>query len=305
MTQIAVTIIRAPGCSTLMRTFDSISGNTIGATSWTDGYICGPMIQPTHALLKCRSEGVLFWRKECEEIDSRIDPDSRDDWFRQHDFEFAAEPTKGDLMHALRAGMGATRAKELYLRTTLWHRYNDRYRFLGWAIPEKLSGERAENWKLRVHRAFEANGCDTEWFVSRIASRDGLDMKQPPKRSREAPPLPSIGRLNDFFHRAFRGDNLDVVLAKRFESAFLRVVKRHFWNAKVTDNMKAMLPLLNGDENDALLSRAEIMRELGDFDEAKSTLARRRHRDTEWVPVFLERLIDQATRLVEPLPNIT
>ncbi|MGC9453108.1 MAG: hypothetical protein ACP5I4_16880 [Oceanipulchritudo sp.] len=104
-------IMKAPGCQKPVKFSTIASGNTFGATWWTDGKQEAPMLPDNPWLRKSPSEGVLFWSDACEQI-GEIDP-FRDDgeepdpeW---EDLEFAETPDEADYFKALLDGLGEPR----------------------------------------------------------------------------------------------------------------------------------------------------------------------------------------------------
>lgn len=141
-------IMKAPGCQKPVK-FSSIgSGNTFGATFWTDGKCEAPMLPDEPWLRKSPSEGILFWSDECEEIGQidffSVDPEMPE-W---KDLEYAKEPSQRDYKAALHSGIANTPEKERYIRMRLWWRGNDPIRR---GKKTHLSEEHLENL-----RRFEA-----------------------------------------------------------------------------------------------------------------------------------------------------
>ena len=120
--------MKAPGCTKPIKFSTIGSGNTFGATFWTDGKCEAPMLPDKHWLRKSPSEGVLFWSDECEEI-GEIDFFSHEaekpEW---KDLEFAEEPSVADYLVAISDGTASTVEKMRYIRMRLWWRGNDRIR---------------------------------------------------------------------------------------------------------------------------------------------------------------------------------
>jgi hypothetical protein len=122
------TLIRkCPGCARLLKFATIGSGNTFGATYWTDGKCEAPMLPDEPWLRKSPSEGVLFWMDECEDA-GEISPWEEAENPEWEDLEFAQTPSETDYVSALNAGMGAAPERLRYLRTRLWWAANDRLR---------------------------------------------------------------------------------------------------------------------------------------------------------------------------------
>lgn len=119
--------MKAPGCKKPVKFSTIASGNTFGATFWTDGKREAPMLPDNPWLRKSPSEGVLFWSDECEEIGSiggwhAEDEDPHPEW---DDLEFAKEPSETDYFEAIENGVGDTPEKLRYLHIRLWWAGND------------------------------------------------------------------------------------------------------------------------------------------------------------------------------------
>ena len=64
MTIITSETILCPHCKGRMRTLVGISGNTIGSTLWSDGFLDAPMLQPNAWAITCPHCGEAFFREE-------------------------------------------------------------------------------------------------------------------------------------------------------------------------------------------------------------------------------------------------
>lgn len=123
-------IMKAPGCKQPVKFSTIGSGNTFGATFWTDGKQEAPMLPDEPWLRKSPSEDVLFWSDECEEI-GQVDLDffsgeeGNPEW---ENLEFAEEPDEADYVAAIRNRIANTEEKLRYIRMRLWWSGNDRIR---------------------------------------------------------------------------------------------------------------------------------------------------------------------------------
>ncbi|RPJ33675.1 MAG: hypothetical protein EHM17_09410 [Verrucomicrobiaceae bacterium] len=103
--------MKAPGCLNPVKFSTIGSGNTFGATFWTDGKREAPMLPDEPWLRKSPSEGALFWSDECEEI-GQIDLYSagseKPEW---KDLDYAVEPSEDDYAAALQSGLASTPKK--------------------------------------------------------------------------------------------------------------------------------------------------------------------------------------------------
>jgi hypothetical protein len=121
-------IMKAPGCRNPVKFSTIGSGNTFGATFWTDGKCEAPMLPDEPWLRKSPSEGILFWSDECEEIgqlDFFSGGSEKPEW---KDLDYAEEPSEDDYNAALHSGVASTPEKERYIRMRLWWRGNDHIR---------------------------------------------------------------------------------------------------------------------------------------------------------------------------------
>lgn len=119
-------VIKAPGCKRPLKVRTILSGNTFGATQWSDGKLEAPMLPDRPWLRKSPSEGVLFWMDEIEEIDQcdSFGGGQKEDkaW---KDLEYAEEPSENDYFRALEEGIANTPERLQYLRKRIWWVGND------------------------------------------------------------------------------------------------------------------------------------------------------------------------------------
>jgi hypothetical protein len=117
-----VLIVReCPHCKAYVVEEATLSGNTIGATVYTDGKREAKMLPDHPALVKCPVCGGLFWVEEAEKVDSGFE---------------AAEgkpkvlaPSEKQLVAYL-ASETLPKDKEIYLRMRAWWAANDAWRRL-------------------------------------------------------------------------------------------------------------------------------------------------------------------------------
>jgi hypothetical protein len=75
-----IKIKKCSNCYGLIREFTLMSGNTFGATFWTDGYRDAPMLPEQLWLIKCPHCKMLLWIDEQENL-GKTDPDDSDEKF--------------------------------------------------------------------------------------------------------------------------------------------------------------------------------------------------------------------------------
>ena len=120
--------MKAPGCKRPVKFSTIASGNTFGATFWTDGKREASMLPDEPWLRKSPSEGVLFWSDECEQIGQTYPFGSEDEKPEWKDLDYAEEPSEEDYLSALQSDLAGTAEKSRYLRMRLWWAGNDRIR---------------------------------------------------------------------------------------------------------------------------------------------------------------------------------
>jgi endogenous inhibitor of DNA gyrase (YacG/DUF329 family) len=113
-------IIReCPHCKAHVVQEETVSGNTIGATYWTDGKREAQML-PDHPLLaKCPACQRLFWIDESVEVDTGFDAAKGK--------QQVLKPSEKDVLEFL-SGPALPRDKELYVRVWAWRSANDAWR---------------------------------------------------------------------------------------------------------------------------------------------------------------------------------
>lgn len=137
------TIIRKCSlCSGAIKEFTLCSGNTAGATFWTDGYYLAPMLPDQPWLIKCPHCQALLWIDELK-ILAEIDPGETS--LRYVKARNYCQPDNKDYSKAL-VSMILDSKKERYLRIRQWWAWNDCRRRPGEKPPlskaERLNLER-------------------------------------------------------------------------------------------------------------------------------------------------------------------
>ena len=126
-------VLACPVCGALVRQRSLASGNTFGATLWSDGRFDAPMLPDAPALALCAG-GHWFWLADAAEVGEhhwfRPDPDTvtPPEW---DDAPFAEDLDGDGYAAALAAGLGSTRDREAHLRLRLWWASNDAHRGTG------------------------------------------------------------------------------------------------------------------------------------------------------------------------------
>ena len=123
-------IIACPNCDALAKVFSLTSGNTFGASIWTDGKMDAPMLPRPPAITKCHACDSTYWVADAKRVgeytfweseDSNVDPTWKD-------APKIEELTEDEYYHAIDSGLGATTEKEKHLRLVTWWCSNDGFR---------------------------------------------------------------------------------------------------------------------------------------------------------------------------------
>jgi len=114
-------VIECPTCGKLYTRTVVLSGDTYGATFWTDGKTEAPMLPSVPEMTKCDQCSTMFWVEEAhrpqEENRKRI---SHHDRIRHL--------TTTECLDAIRNGKARTDDEETYLRILAWRGRNDAFR---------------------------------------------------------------------------------------------------------------------------------------------------------------------------------
>ena len=118
-------ILRCSQCSGLIEQETIISGNTIGASYWTDGKVEAPMLPDQPDLVKCPHCYAVIWIDDLEQVDECIGSPQAYPEFKQ------ARPFKNltfkDYILYLKNG-SYPRRHERYIRLMAWWKGNDKRR---------------------------------------------------------------------------------------------------------------------------------------------------------------------------------
>jgi hypothetical protein len=126
-------IVACPHCQTLARYGTLHSGNTFGATQWTDGKMIAPMLPRPPEFVRCRECRGFYWLDQATPVGELPGPFGGDDeaevrpeWVSAPEVE---EPTESGYHEALAAG-SIEPERELDFRILAWWRGNDAFRGL-------------------------------------------------------------------------------------------------------------------------------------------------------------------------------
>jgi tetratricopeptide (TPR) repeat protein len=116
-------IIQCPYCENQFRQRTLMSGNTFGATFWTDGKREAPMLPDSVIVSFCEECGRYFWVEDAEQID-KVQPDAEE----YPDAELLKELTLEQYIEAFEKMEIKNDEDILFLLKQIWWKYNDYYR---------------------------------------------------------------------------------------------------------------------------------------------------------------------------------
>ena len=143
-------------CSGLIEQFSLMSGNTFGATYWTDGKMDAPMLPDLPEFVKCPHCKSLLWINEQEEL-----PDVGDKRLGFFSIKRAIPylyPSFDDLLKGADEN-SLDKGREIYLRVRTWWKGNDRRRQDN-ESDQPLSDKEVENLKTLLEMLDENNEHD-------------------------------------------------------------------------------------------------------------------------------------------------
>jgi hypothetical protein len=120
-------VLACPHCAEAERVFTLMSGNTFGATLWSDGKPDAPMLPRPPAITRCHACNEFYWLEDADEL-GEVAP-----WMPPESAEAAAwlqapeaRPLSEDeLLEAIAAGLGSYPERVSELRTFAWWAGND------------------------------------------------------------------------------------------------------------------------------------------------------------------------------------
>ena len=140
-------IVACPHCQALARYLTLLSGNTLGARSWTDGKRVAPMFPRPPAVVKCRQCRQCYWLRDAREVGllERGRPDAEPAWQAAPP---VAEPTETEYYRAIRRGLAVDPRQERALRIHAWWRRNDAFRGIPGMKPARLAA--GDAWRRNL-----------------------------------------------------------------------------------------------------------------------------------------------------------
>jgi hypothetical protein len=216
-----------------------MSGNTFGAELWTD-FKCDAHMWPLQIpLSRCHSCGGFYWAEEAEKL-GHLDENAPKEW---KNLPRPCNISLADLYDALREGVFRDREEEVELRMFAWWYGNDPYR--------------PKNYWVRIILL----------FVAVFLVVGAVLLWEP------------IGSILLAFLAALLFSEICCELPQAFKMVLLgkKRAQRSILNRQLADNsfqqnLQALYSLLDPDDPEQRLRKAEAARELGFFSETNSLL---------------------------------
>ncbi|MDR0939320.1 MAG: hypothetical protein LBN29_08215 [Mediterranea sp.] len=141
---------QCPRCGNVLRRGSLVSGNTFGATRYTDGYMYASMYHQFPLLVKCDKCESMLWIEDMEQLTYNIeaDYDPAEDPRLEH-LEEVDFPEIPDLVRALTTALDFSREdvsqRLFYIRRSIWWKFNDKNRY-GSSAPSYGTLDELELW---------------------------------------------------------------------------------------------------------------------------------------------------------------
>ncbi len=121
-------LIACPYCDAPARVLQLMSGNAIGAITWTDGWMDAPTMPRAPRITRCPGCQKIYWVQTARQLGFLM-PGDESEAAREFKDTPQIEPlSEADCFEALREGLAPTPDLELELRVFAWWRGNDAFR---------------------------------------------------------------------------------------------------------------------------------------------------------------------------------
>ena len=121
-------LISCPYCAEPARVFQLLTANTIGAITWTDGWMDAPAMPRTPRITRCAGCKKIYWVATASQLGYVPLDDTSEAAGEFKDAQHVAPLNEADCYEALEAGLAPTTDLELELRVFTWWRGNDQFR---------------------------------------------------------------------------------------------------------------------------------------------------------------------------------
>jgi hypothetical protein len=147
-----------PKCKNILSKGSLLSGNNIGAELFSDGKQIAPMLPEFPSISKCSKCSTIFWLNKVSIIDND----------EIEDVEQAKFLTPDEYIIAIQNNNYKSKKEELFLRTRLWWKFNNRIRD-NKALFEKENDEKiwAENIE-RLIKLLNYNDIDQRIMIAEL-----------------------------------------------------------------------------------------------------------------------------------------
>lgn len=284
-------IIECPHCGFLAKKTNPLSGNTFGATLWSDGKVDAPMLPDLPDVTKCRNCQNFYW-VDTAKIIREIDFNDRSEIWKE--VEFVRNLTLDEFAEAIDMGVGDNVQRQRYLLLQFWWSLNDKIRY----DRSALSFAR----EIRERQTVSASSDENE-NQELIASQDETQSQDDPV---------DLSYLFDYLFDENRPNYQP--LSSEDESGYLKnscdpsiedtINARNFILSQYEEKLQDYLPKLSAllDENDLndQIMKAEIARATGNFAEAIRLLENIPD-ECRWIADTLIPLAQQGNRWVTEL----
>lgn len=244
-------------CSGLIKEFSDASCNTFGARNWTDGEMFAPMCTEKAFLVKCPYCHALVWIDELPKVDE-IEPWDEKSYSGS---EYRLRPNLEDYLSYLNKYDDIGLEKERYIRIRAWQEGNDKRREV---LARTTAMTEKEKQFIETYSEFlnSPESKDVSKGIEVLNECGGLlriilILK---KRIPE-----ELAHANTTIRKAF---------PREFNEKVDEFYKFEEMSEEEKDNIEKLYGLLDPSDEHNVLQRAEIRRELGDFEDAIELLQR-------------------------------
>lgn len=119
-------VYKCPNCDNLLTNESLLSGNTFGASIFSDGKEIAPMLPEFPNLTKCKKCNTIFWLSKLKKIGAYEWGDEKNPYWQIADKAEFLEIE--DYYNAISKGLAENKDEELFIRQRIWWSYNDRIR---------------------------------------------------------------------------------------------------------------------------------------------------------------------------------
>jgi hypothetical protein len=204
-------IFACPHCNALAKSVTLASGNTFGATYWTDGKCIAPMLPEVPAITRCTTCHQFYWVIDASVIGEVDIFQSSDcvpaEWL---DADYIQPLSAHEYVRALEIAVATTPAQERFLRIQLWWTLNDPYRTAPDTPVHLLIAEeqqiRVDNFECLLHLLTEA--IPEDLVLRAEIARESGDFREAITLLQETLPPELLGTANTIQKWAAQQDRI-------------------------------------------------------------------------------------------------